>query len=126
MYTACLFSVPIKQVTIRALPYDRNPIVMLSGSSQQFTCTTNAGRPSPTIQWYMSGLNITEYATVKTEICDPGCNNTVISSSVLVYIGQITDNGETIYCTASNIDAEIVGSQSRQLDILCVYIYITL
>ncbi|XP_052074672.1 uncharacterized protein LOC127712344 isoform X1 [Mytilus californianus] len=111
-------NVPIKQVNLIAIPNDINPTDILSGSSQHFTCTTDAGRPSSRIQWYMSGVNITDDAVVQADTCNPGCTNKVISSSVLVYIGHITDNGKTIYCTAFNIDAEAVRSQDRGINIL--------
>lgn len=115
-----LFSVPITNVNLRVIPYDKNPIEILSGSIQQFQCTTNAGRPSSRIEWYISGANITEEASVKTDQCNPGCNETVISSSILKYTGNITDIGKTIYCIAENVKEQSVRSQDRRIDILCM------
>ncbi|CAC5419487.1 unnamed protein product [Mytilus coruscus] len=113
-----LYCIPIKQVNLKSIPNDINPTDILSGSSQQFSCTTDEGRPSSRIQWYMAGVNITDDAIVQADTCNPGCNNRVISSSVLIYTGHITDNGKTIYCTAFNIDAEGVRSQYRAINIL--------
>ncbi|XP_076109051.1 uncharacterized protein LOC143077049 [Mytilus galloprovincialis] len=111
-------NVPIKQVKLKAIPNDMNPIDILSGSNQQFTCTTGEGRPSSRIHWFMSGVNITDDAVVKPNTCNQGCNGKVISSSVLIYIGHITDIGKTIYCTASNLDETSVRSQDKTLNIL--------
>lgn len=84
-------------------------------------CTTDAGRPSSRIQWYISSSNITDAATAQPDIYNLDCNGIVISSSVLVYIGNITDTGKTIHCTADNIDGEVVKSQDRYIDILRKY-----
>ncbi|CAC5419489.1 unnamed protein product [Mytilus coruscus] len=111
-------NVPIKQVNLIAIPNNINPTDILSGSNQHFTCTTDAGRPSARIQWYMSGVNITDDAIVQADTCNSRCNDIVISSSALMYIGNITDNGKTIYCTAANIDVEGVRSQDRKINIL--------
>ncbi|XP_052074673.1 uncharacterized protein LOC127712344 isoform X2 [Mytilus californianus] len=111
-------NVPIKQVSLKAIPNDINPTDILSGSSQHFACTTDAGRPSSRIHWYISGVNITDDAIVQKDKCNPGCNSKMISSSVLIYIGNITDTGKTIYCTAANVDAEGVRSQDREINIL--------
>lgn len=114
-------AVPIKQVNLKAIPNDINPTDILSGSSQHFTCTTDEGRPSSEIQWYMSGVNITDDAVVQPDTCNPGCNDKVISSSVLTYIGDITDNGKKIYCTATNMNSTGVRSQDKHINILCMY-----
>lgn len=116
-----LFSVPITTVILTVIPpYDKNPIEILSGSTQQFQCTTNAGRPSSRIEWYLSGANITEKAFVQTDKCDPGCNETLISSSVLKYTGNRSDIGKTIYCIAENVKEMSVRSLDRSIDILCM------
>ncbi|CAC5419488.1 unnamed protein product [Mytilus coruscus] len=98
--------VPITKVGLTATPYDKSPVEILAGSSQHFTCTTNPGRPPSKIQWYLSGANITNAATAQPDACHPGCNEKVISSSVLQYIGNINDNGKAIYCTAENVDEQ--------------------
>ncbi|CAG2208208.1 unnamed protein product [Mytilus edulis] len=64
--------IPIKQVNLKAIPNDINPTDILSGSSQHFICTTDEGRPSSEIQWYMSGVNITDDAVVQPDTCNPG------------------------------------------------------
>ncbi|VDI42259.1 Hypothetical predicted protein, partial [Mytilus galloprovincialis] len=79
------FSVPITQVNLTTIPYDINPTKIISGSRQSFKCTTDAGRPSSRIQWYLSGSKISDNASVQTDTCNFGCNGKVISSSVLLY-----------------------------------------
>lgn len=64
---------------------------------------------------------MTDWSTAQPDICYLDCNGKMISSSVLVYIGNITDTGKTIYCTANNLDGEIVKSQDRYIDILRKY-----
>lgn len=108
-------------MNLTAISNDINPVEILSSSSQHFMCTTDAGRPSARIQWYLSSLNITDLSTPQQDICNADCNGKVISSSVLVYIGNITDTGKTIHCTAVNIDGEVVKSQDRYIDILRRY-----
>lgn len=100
-----------------------NPVEILSSSSQHFMCTTDAGRPPARIQWYLSSSNITEVSIPQPEIhvCNGDCNGKVISSSVLVYIGNIIDTGKTIHCTANNLDGEVVISQDRYIDIVRRY-----
>ncbi|CAG2208209.1 unnamed protein product [Mytilus edulis] len=110
--------IPITKVDLTVIPYDKNPIEILSGSTQQFQCTTNAGRPSSRIEWYLSGTNITEEASVQTDQCDPGCNETLISSSVLKYTGNRSDIGKTIYCVAENVKEMSVRSLDTIIDIL--------
>ncbi|CAG2190804.1 unnamed protein product [Mytilus edulis] len=113
-----LFSVPITKVNLTATPTDENPIKVISGSYQRFICTTDAGRPSARIQWYMSGTNVTDEASPQPSSCSAGCE-TVMSSSVLSYIGNITDNGRTIYCSAVNVEGQSVNSTMKSIDILC-------
>ncbi|CAC5419492.1 unnamed protein product [Mytilus coruscus] len=100
-----------------SIPSDENPIQVVSGSKQRFICTTDAGRPSARIQWYLSGTNITDEATAQPGICSSGCE-TVISSSVLLYVGNITDNGKIIYCTAVNVEGQSLNSSMKSIDIL--------
>lgn len=94
----------------------------MAGSIQHFTCITNPGRPPSKIQWYLSGDNITGAAIAQPDACHPGCNDKVISSSVLLYTGNINDNGKTIHCTAVNVDQHSVRSLDRRIDIVCMYI----
>ncbi|XP_063448060.1 B-cell receptor CD22-like [Mytilus trossulus] len=110
-------NVPVSKVTLTATQSDENPIKVVSGSQQRFICTTDASRPAARIQWYLSGTNITDEASPQPSTCSAGCE-TVISSSVLSYIGNITDIGKIIYCTAANVEGQSVNSTMRSLDIL--------
>lgn len=114
-----IFTVPVTQVAISTKPTDGNPIAIVMGTVQQFECTTDAGRPSSSIQWYLSGTNVTSSATSQPDVCNHGCNGTVVSSSILLYTGIRNDEGKNIYCTALNIESRSVRSQNRTLVILC-------
>ena len=106
--------VSISSVTLVSTPTDTNPVEVVSSRDQTFTCTINAARPSSGIQWYLSTTNITTSASPQPDVC----NNTncrvdkVISSRVLTYTGNITDDGKIVYCTAVNIE------ERRWLDLL--------
>lgn len=114
--------VPITRVSIQSYPSgDDNPIKIVQGSRQRFTCASDGGRPASRIQWYLSGTNITGDSKVQADICNPGCNGKVISSSALEYIGNNVDNGKKIYCTAVNIVGHIVRSYYIDIVILCKY-----
>lgn len=91
------------------------------GNRQRFTCSSDGGRPASRIQWYLSDNNITRDSKVQADICNPGCNGKVISSSALEYIGDIVDNGKKIYCTAVNIEGHFVRSHDIEIVILCKY-----
>ncbi|VDI07194.1 Hypothetical predicted protein [Mytilus galloprovincialis] len=110
-------NIPISKLNLRTTPSDENPIKVVSSSQQRFICTTDAGRPAARIQWYLSGTDITDEASPQPGICNTGCE-TVISSSVLLYIGNIADNGKIIYCTAVNVEGQSVNSTMRSVDIL--------
>lgn len=112
---------PITQVNITSTPNDINPTEVLSGSSQYFTCTTNAGRPSSRIKWYLSGANIANATVTQTDVCNPECDGKVTSSSVFEYTGNISDSGKSLFCTAENIEGKSVRSINRSIDILCMY-----
>ncbi|CAG2225744.1 unnamed protein product [Mytilus edulis] len=111
-------NIPITKVNLTVIPYDKNPIAILSGSTQQFQCTTNAGRPSSRIEWYISGANITAKAFLQTDQCNSECNETLITSSVLIYTGNMIDIGKIIYCIAENVKKQSVRSLDRRIDIL--------
>lgn len=112
--------VPIAQVTIQTAPLDRDPIEVQIGKTQKFICLTDEGRPSSKIHWYMSGANITDSSS-QSDMCNSNCNGTFASSSVLVYTGNLADDGKNIYCTASNTESRSVRSYNRTVVILCKY-----
>jgi hypothetical protein len=48
---------------------------------QTFSCTTNAGRPSSRIQWYLSTTNITTSASPQPDVCNTDCSDDKVISS---------------------------------------------
>ncbi|CAG2184374.1 unnamed protein product [Mytilus edulis] len=109
--------IPITKVDLTSNLSNENPIKVVSGSKHLFICTANASQSAARIQWYLSGTNITDQASAQPSICSTGCE-TVISSSILSYIGNITDNGKTMYCTAVNGEGQSVNSTMKSIDIL--------
>ncbi|XP_063448059.1 cell adhesion molecule 3-like [Mytilus trossulus] len=112
-------NVPITRLSIKSLSSgDDNPIKIVRGSRQTFTCSSDGGRPPSSIQWYISDTNITGDSKVQTYICNPGCNGKVMSSSALEYTGDNVDNGKKIYCTAVNVEGHYVRSHDIEIVIL--------
>ncbi|XP_063442083.1 hemicentin-1-like [Mytilus trossulus] len=107
--------VPITQVHITTNQVDDNPPGIVVSRSKSFTCTTDAGRPSSRIQWYLSTDNITSLATPQP---DTSCNNGKCrSSSELTYTGIKSDDGKVIYCTAVNGKGQTVRSENISINI---------
>ncbi|XP_076107186.1 hemicentin-1-like isoform X2 [Mytilus galloprovincialis] len=109
--------IPILKVNLTSNLSDENLIKVVSDSKHQFICTTEASQSAARIQWYLSGTDITHEASAQPSVCSAGCE-TVISSSILSYIGNIKDNGKTMYCTAVNVEGESVNSTMKSIDIL--------
>jgi hypothetical protein len=113
----------VSSVTLLSTPLDKNPVEVVSNRDQTFSCTTNAARPSSSIQWYLSTTNITTSASPQPDVCNTDCSDDkVISSSVLTYTGNITDDAKIIYCTAVNIEGQdVVRSSDKTIVIWCKY-----
>ena len=112
--------VPISSVTLVSTPTDTNPLEVVSSRDQTFTCTTNAARPSSGIQWYLSTTNITTSASPQPDVCNTNCSvDKVISSSVLTYTENITDDGKILYCTAVNRGEEMARPSDKTIVIWC-------
>ena len=76
-------SVPVSSATLLSTPTDTNPVEVVSNRDQTFSCTTNAGRPSSRIQWYLFTTNITTLASPQRDVCKTNCS--VEKSYHLVY-----------------------------------------
>ena len=116
-------SVPVSSVTLLSRPTDKNPVEVVSDRDQIFSCTTNAGRPSSKIQWYISTINITTSASPQPDVCSTDCSDVkVISSSVLTYTGNRNDGGKILYCTVINMEElGVVSSADKTIVIWCKY-----
>jgi hypothetical protein len=116
-------SVPISSATILSTPTDTNPVEVVSNRDQTFSCTTNAGRPSSRMQWYLSTTNITTSASPQPDVGNTECiDDKVISSSVQTYTGNINDDGKIVYCTAINMEGMgVVRSSDKTIVIRCKY-----
>ena len=73
------------------------------------------------MQWYLSTKNITTSVSPQPDVCSTNCSDdTVILSNVLTYTGNIHDDGNTLCCTAVNIEVqELVRSSGRTIAIWC-------
>ena len=80
---------------------DNNVVDIIEGEIRNCTCTTDSIRPAASIQWYISGQNVTSQATPQS----PQHNgDKFISSSNLVYTGRDVDHSKGIFCEAVNIE----------------------
>jgi hypothetical protein len=113
----------VSSAALLSTPTDKNPVEVASNRDQTFLCRTNAARPSSRIQWYLSTTNITTSASPQPDVCITNCSvDKVISSSVLMYTGNINDDGKILYCTAVNIEGEeVVRSSDKTIVIWCKY-----
>ena len=116
-------SVPVSSATLVSTPTNKNTVKVVSNRDQNFSCTTNAARPSSRIQWYLSTTNITTSASPQPDVCNTDCSvDTIISSSVLTYTGNINDDGKILHCAAINIEGQsVVRSSNKTIVIWCKY-----
>lgn len=106
--------VPVTMVTIEPSTVN-NFINVVKGETQNITCTTNSGRPSAWIQWYIGGTNLTSDAQPQPPKKE---GDMFISSSALIYTGQEMDHNKTILCEAINIEGQRKAqSTAKYLDI---------
>jgi hypothetical protein len=96
---------------------DNNVVDIAEGKTQTFTCTTYFSRPAASIQWYISGQNVTNQSTPQP----PQHNgDKFISSSSLVYTGRDVDHNKVIFCEAVNIEGrQTVKYAEKSLYIKC-------
>lgn len=96
-------------------------IDVVAGREMTLTCTTSFCIPPANISWYKSALDITKDSTsIRNKNITNDHQQTV--STLVKTVGK-SDNGEEIYCTASNIHPKTVKSETLPINILCKYIY---
>jgi hypothetical protein len=96
---------------------DNNVVDVAEGKTQTFTCTTDFSRPAASMQWYISGQNVTNQSTPQ----QPQHNgDKFISASSLVYTGRDVDHNKVIFCEAVNIEGrQTVKYAEKSLYIKC-------
>lgn len=111
IFVWCLnFTVPVTSVTLT--PYSTTVIV---GHQINLTCTTSYCNPPANITWYKSTTDITSQSTF-TRIA---LNGSVKTTSQLLSRVVKTDNGQDVFCIASNTPSLSVKSMVYTLTVLC-------
>ncbi|XP_062592042.1 synaptogenesis protein syg-2-like isoform X6 [Saccostrea cucullata] len=86
-----------------------------AGKQINLTCQTDYCNPAASITWYKASYIV---ATPTTYTRDINSNGFVRTTSVLQYTGVPEDNGQQLYCNASNRPSwQNVGSNKYTLDI---------
>ncbi|XP_052214389.1 cell adhesion molecule DSCAM-like isoform X1 [Dreissena polymorpha] len=105
--------VPIKRL---AMNPEVDPISLIASQSAQFTCTSDFGRPSPSIFWFKknplggnpgSDINVTAASQTTT-------SNNSIAVSTLSFEPSMSDHNMRLYCTGIN-GAQAVASEVKPL-----------
>lgn len=83
------------------------------------TCQTSYCHPPAIVTWYNDNIEIADHTIVTTDT-----NQYFLSrmTSKLQYTVMPQDNGQKIYCIASNILGERVVSEKITLDVRCKYV----
>lgn len=93
------------------------PTTITAIAEQQInlTCVTSYCIPSANITWHWSSTDISNYSTSKTN--ENG--SLIMTESTLIKTVGKRDNGDHVYCKASNIQGENVVSVERLVNVLC-------
>lgn len=106
------FPVPVSTLTLST-----TPTTVMASRSINITCKTNdLVRPAANITWYKGTSAI---FTQITTLIQPDANDMYRTVSVLQYTGVSEDNGQQVYCRASNIEGEHVESSRYTLNVTC-------
>lgn len=92
-----------------------NSYTVIVGQQINLTCTTSYCNPPANITWFKSTTDITNQSTFTRYTLD-GLVKT--SSQLLSWVVK-TDNGQNVFCTASNTPSRNVNSMMYRLTIWC-------
>ncbi|XP_061168925.1 synaptogenesis protein syg-2-like [Saccostrea echinata] len=101
-------------VLVKSVTLHPTQITMDVGKQITLTCQTNYCNPAANITWYKASPIL---ATPTTDTTDIDSNGLVRTTSVLQYTGVAGDNGQQVYCRASNRPGQRVESNKYMLDI---------
>lgn len=104
------FTVPVTSVTLTL-----NSTTVIAGQQTNLTCTTSYCNPPADITWYKSSTDITSQSTY-TRVA---LNGSVKTTSQLLNRVVKADNGQDVFCTASNTPSLSVKSMVYTLTVLC-------
>lgn len=105
------------QVPVSTLTLSSPQTVFRASRSTGITCITNdLARPAANITWYKG---TSEILTQITTSIQPDADDLYRTVSLLQYTGVPEDNGQQVYCKASNIEGEHVESNRYTLNVTC-------
>lgn len=87
---------------------------MNSGNIISLECQTNYCNPPSTIIWYLGDKKISGHINVTIDTNSTGLSRT---TSVLQYTAITSDDGNPIFCTASNIEGHTIASSTNVLNV---------
>ncbi|XP_052709076.1 cell adhesion molecule 1-like isoform X3 [Crassostrea angulata] len=103
------------QVPVSTLTLSTTQTTVMASRSINITCITNdLVRPAESISWYKGTSAI--FTQITTSI-QHDANDLYRTVSVLRYTGAPEDNGQQVYCRASNIEGEHVESSRYTLNV---------
>ncbi|XP_052709074.1 neural cell adhesion molecule 1-like isoform X1 [Crassostrea angulata] len=106
------------QVPVSTLTLSTPQTAVRASRSINITCRTNDPvRPAANITWYKEKAEI--FTQITTSI-QHDANDLYRTVSVLQYTGVPEDNGQQVYCRASNIEGEHVESNRYTLNVMYI------
>lgn len=106
-------SVPVSALTLSPTELSVN-----SGNIISLECQTNYCNPPSTIIWYLGDKKISGHINVTIDTTSTGLSRTI---SVLQYTAVTSDDGNPIFCTASNIEGHTIASSTNVLNVRCEF-----
>lgn len=108
-----LYTVPVTSVTITPVA-----TTLIDGQVINLICITSYCNPPANITWYKSttAIHVISHSTSTR-------NGLVRTTSSLQTQVVKMDNGNHVYCTASNIPGRSINSTVLTLAVLCTYTY---
>lgn len=105
-----IFTVPVSSVTLTP-----TIIEVFAGQQMNLTCTTSYCLPPATITWHMSSTdNINSSMNMSNSLNGLRKTNSYLQKSV-----NKSDNGKSVYCTASNIPGQSAKSLVHEVVAWC-------
>ncbi|XP_062572115.1 neural cell adhesion molecule 1-like isoform X2 [Saccostrea cucullata] len=105
------FSVTVSVTSVTLTPAQ---ITVDAGKQITLTCQTDYCNPAANITWYKASAVLT---TPTTDTTDTDSNGLIRTTSVLQYTGVAGDNGQQVYCRATNRPEKNVESNKNTLDV---------
>lgn len=106
-----LLTVPVSTLILSPTKLSVN-----SGKIIYLECQTNYCNPPSTIIWYINNEKIAGHVNITIDTSSTGLSRT---TSVLQYTAVTSDDGNLIFCTASNIEGLTITSTTNILDVRC-------